>query len=1095
MTEARVGHKAISASAGSGKTFQLAHRYIELLAIGFSPDRIIALTFSRKAAGEIFDSIVRYLCRAATSPEAARRTGGMIHRPDTSQGEFRQILRRLLESVHRLHIGTLDSFTVRVAQTFPLELGIPPHFQLLGEEGAAGGVRQEVLARIIGQARTADEARSSFREACRRASFGREQKALGQQLEEIIASKRGYYQVLPEAAAWGREDRIWGPSPPWWQAPADPGEAAARLLGLLGQDGLPDGVVERWRAFSESACRFGANSSWSPPMEYLFKKLAGCVDEMRAGGLSLTTDRRTQKMSAAECLQALVLMAHVVRTEITVALQRTQGIYRVLDLYEEAYDTMLRRQGRLTFTDVQYLLTAGNRASGGSVLTREPARPAPTEARRPSPEARLYIDYRLDCQLDHWLLDEFQDTSDLQWEVLGNLADEILQDTGGARSFFYVGDTKQAIYGWRGGNARLFGRILERYRGSIELSRLSTSFRSCQAVIDAVNGVFEEVPEDLLPRETVAQWRDSWQRHECEKDAVPADGYAAIIEPPCNGGSDKPSPEDRYRILAGLLRDVDPLRKGLSAAILVRSNEAGEQVVDYLRRQCPEWRIIHEGRAFIKDNPVVLLLLSLVQFAAHPGDTLAWRHLEMSPLRRHLADRGLGRNNLPLLLLRLLQADGFQGLVRYWGARLEAAGALDDFGRKRLGELTNAAIEFDRSGQTDVNSFLRFIDTYETHDLAASEAIRVMTIHQAKGLGFDVVVLPDLQAGSMTAGTQSGFVLARDPETEEPRWALELPRRIVAESDPVLGEQLSRAEETAAFDALCLLYVAMTRARQGLYIITSFPGKNAGALTPAAFLKRQLAGGPKAAEGRPIRPGGEDAVCLYENGDPLWHHAAEPPALTPAGASAPLPADFRLRPSQRQRLVHVQPSRRPERVQSAGRLFEPAARDALEVGAAVHQLFEKVGWIERTDIEALIAEWNLSSPLREDLRQQAAGIFRRAVSAPPIRSALARPPVEVDLWRERRFEVVARGRWISGSFDRVVISRGPDGRPMEATVIDFKSDEVGGEAAIEEAARLYRPQMEAYRTALSRMLGLPPARVTLKLVFTHAVQTRTLGRS
>jgi ATP-dependent helicase/nuclease subunit A len=68
-------HVAISASAGSGKTFQLAHRYIRLMANGVSPDRIIALTFSRKAAGEIFDSVVKYLCDASSSPEQARRTG------------------------------------------------------------------------------------------------------------------------------------------------------------------------------------------------------------------------------------------------------------------------------------------------------------------------------------------------------------------------------------------------------------------------------------------------------------------------------------------------------------------------------------------------------------------------------------------------------------------------------------------------------------------------------------------------------------------------------------------------------------------------------------------------------------------------------------------------------------------------------------------------------------------------------------------------------------------------------------------------------------------------------------------------------------
>ena len=120
MTVAPVGHKAISASAGSGKTFQLAHRYIELVSKGVKPDRVIALTFSRKAAGEIFDSVVKYICQAASSSEGALGTGKLIGKPDMRQNEFLHILRELLESLHRLHIGTLDSFTVGVAKAFPM---------------------------------------------------------------------------------------------------------------------------------------------------------------------------------------------------------------------------------------------------------------------------------------------------------------------------------------------------------------------------------------------------------------------------------------------------------------------------------------------------------------------------------------------------------------------------------------------------------------------------------------------------------------------------------------------------------------------------------------------------------------------------------------------------------------------------------------------------------------------------------------------------------------------------------------------------------------------------------------------------------------
>ena len=100
------GHRAITASAGSGKTFQLAHRYLELLAGGAAPEEIVALTFSRKAAGEIFDSVVTYLCKAALSDDEARNLAGRIHNPELSRRGCIALLRTLLNSLHRLHVGT-----------------------------------------------------------------------------------------------------------------------------------------------------------------------------------------------------------------------------------------------------------------------------------------------------------------------------------------------------------------------------------------------------------------------------------------------------------------------------------------------------------------------------------------------------------------------------------------------------------------------------------------------------------------------------------------------------------------------------------------------------------------------------------------------------------------------------------------------------------------------------------------------------------------------------------------------------------------------------------------------------------------------------
>jgi len=1081
MTGVPIGHKVISASAGSGKTFQLAHRYIELMSKGVKPERIIALTFSRKAAGEIFDSVVNHLCKAASSPQEASRTANHIRKTDIGQPDFLKILRELLEGLPRLHIGTLDSFTVGIARAFPMELGIPPSFQLLGEEGAAGDVRQQVLAKVFGQGGTDQVIRNEFLEAYKQTTFGQEEKELGRRLDSIISEHHGHYQVLPQAVAWGQEDRIWVGDTPWWKDAGDIEAVAVHLIEMLSEDGLPMNIMERWQAFVNAVLKYGVGSSWPKDIDYLLGKLSANIESLREGDLSIKIDKYSQQLSREEFHLVQALMAQVVGTEISVAQQKTRGIYRLLDLYERFYDIMLRRQGQLTFNDVQYLLTAGNRASGGLVISRIP-----------SSEARLYIDYRLDCKLDHWLLDEFQDTSDLQWEVLQNLADEILQDSGGERSFFYVGDTKQAIYGWRGGNARLFDKILDRYGDRIELSHLSSSFRSCPAVIEIVNRVFGYIPEGLLPEGAVRQWERSWKTHRCEEGVVPAQGYSAVIEPSSDQGNLKPSDEERYRVVAGLLKEVDPLPKGLSVAVLVRSNKSGEQMVDYLRRECPHMNILHEGRASLKDNPVVSVLLSMVKFAAHPGDMMAWRHLEMSPLCNYFTREGLSRQNLSLLLLRELQTYGFQVFLREWGERLNSVHEIDGFGRKRLGELVNAAIEFDRTGSRECNAFLRFIDLYEIHDLASSKAIRVMTIHQSKGLGFDIVMLPDLQGGNMRGGGQPGFVLARDEESEEPMWALDMPKRIVAQSDEVLAQQMKIVDETSAFDNLCLLYVAMTRAKQGLYVITAFPGKTSKTLTPATFLKQQLTGNSNPVEGKTLRLYGEDVVCLYETGDSQWYIRLPEKAPMPASVEViPLTPDFLQQPSIRQRLIHVQPSKSEVVIQRADSLFAPAAQDKLDLGKAIHELFERISWIDEVDIEALIEDWFKSSSFKEEIKARAVEQFRLSLASEDIRQTMSHPGKDIKLWRERPFEVVLGDRWVSGVFDRVVIKKDNAGRLLKAIILDFKSDNVI-ETELPNAGERYRSQLSLYGSALSHILHLDQSRIELQLVFTQLGKTHIL---
>jgi ATP-dependent helicase/nuclease subunit A len=1077
MSPRPIRHQAISASAGSGKTFQLAHRYIRLLAHDVEPDRIIALTFSRKAAGEIFDSVVKYLREAASCPEQACKTGERIGKPHFGQSDFLQLLRGLLISLHRLHISTLDSFTVGVVRTFPTELGVPPDLQIMdSDEVTAKDIRQQVIGRIFDQHRGDPAVQQEFVQAFKQATFGQEEKGLERSLETFIGGYRSYYQILSSRDAWGQETIIWPGGSPWLTEVNDVNVVAQDLEALLTRDALSDSILNRWRIFLSAVPTFAIGSPLTDNIKYLSERLFQGVDGLRQGNARIKIERTLCTLSEKECRLALALLIHIAKTELATALQKTRGIHRVLDQYERFYNDVVRQRGMLTFADVQYLLTPANATSGGALISRAAGQ-----------DARLYIDYRLDCKLDHWLLDEFQDTSDLQWEVLRNLADEILQDTSGQRSFFYVGDVKQAIYGWRGGNPRLFRRILDRYSGQIEESTLSTSFRSSQPIIDTVNRVFAKLPEGDLPTGAIKEWEKSWQDHQCDEDVVPKHGYVALLEPLCSNGEVKPTDEDKHRLVARLLMEIDPLNRGLSVAVLVRTNANGKNIVNFLRRECRGMAIVHEGKAAIKDNPVVSVLLSLIKFAAHPGDTFAWRHLEMSPLKEYFENKDLDRNSLPLLLLQDIQTSGFQELLRHWGVLLDEMNPLDVFGRKRLKDLINAAAEFDETQTRDCNTFLRFIDNYQVHELSAEDAVRVMTIHQSKGLGFDIVILPDLQGSSIIEARDMDFVTARDSETDHPLWALRMPHRIVAQNDPVLASQVQAGDETASFEALCVLYVAMTRAKQALYMITSFPGKTAKRVTSATLLKAQLSAEPRAVCGQPITIDGEEFTCLYHTGERDWYTKVpqKEPFPKPADEKE-LPKEFHKHSSHRRRLVRISPSTEAAHEQKAASLFDNAFQQSLDFGTAIHQLFETVSWIGEVDVEELVRKWREMSSAEEDLKQRAIEQFRQALTSPEVRHALSLPREgDVELWREKSFEVVLDAQWVTGTFDRVAIVRDQTAKPLGATILDFKSDAIEGDSELTEAAERYHPQLSLYGRALSQMLCLDSSKIKLLLVFTH----------
>jgi ATP-dependent helicase/nuclease subunit A len=1090
-------HEMILASAGSGKTYALTNRFVELLARGAAPERIVALTFTRKAAGEFFDEILQKLARAASDEEVARKLARDLG-VTLDGGAARRMLRQVIDAMPRLRLGTLDGFFGRIVRSFPLELGLAGEFEILPEH-AARVERRRILRRMY--ARSGGQlvaAQNEFIEAFKRATFGTEEKQLGARLDSFLDQHQETFLSAPQAVLWGDAARIWPEGSPWLAEEIKLKDAVQELRQTLGE--MNAGQRLRWENF------FLALDEWTPgaplpaPVEYILKNALLVWRAVGEGRAEIMIERRKLPLSAAACRALEKVITHLVGAELRRRLETTRGIFAVLRGYEIHYHDAVRRAGRLTFADVQRLLAPesgapalsakvisnkdkGSRSSDSpgegserdqQLLLLDPSR---LELAAADDERRLLLDYRLDAAIDHWLLDEFQDTSFGQWSILRNLIDEVVQDPTGARTFFCVGDVKQAIYAWREGDPRLFREILEHYNSAaadtiVERS-LVDSWRSGPALIEMVNAVFGAAPvlTDLFPGAASATWIREWRNH---RSAVPERiGQASLLH-----AADE---AERWATTLRVVQEIEPLKRGMTCAILVKRNDTAATLADYLR---------HAGIAALAesdlhiaiDNPLGTALLALFQAAAHPGDTLAQEHVRMTPLSAVLQQNGLSSADLiSRRLLEHIHAEGFERTVEFWVRQLEPKLSPDDaFSRERAREFVAAAGLFDATGSRDIDEFVAFMERHTVRPPEAGAIVRVMTIHKSKGLGFDVVILPDLQ-GTRIDERRDGLAVekARDRSIQ---WILDLPPRLFCAEDEVLAAHLQRAEADACYENLSLLYVAMTRAKRAMYIVTEPVGDSKSRNFPRVLADTL------GAETRDVRIGKQIFAGAWSSGDPQWHLAVEEQSTVAAPGPQPMVARLlHTAAATPTRRIARRPSAGSERVRSAGAFFSLESADAAEFGTAVHARLAEIEWLDSDAVSlgagaAESAEVRMPTQPSNEVKVAVDACLRSPVLA-PVWQRPTSPQAEV--WRERVFEIVLDDAWITGVFDRVVVECDQAGRPLCATVYDFKTDRPSGRAAVEAAISRYTPQLDLYRRVVAVLTALPVAAVRCELVFTH----------
>ncbi|MGC9452844.1 MAG: UvrD-helicase domain-containing protein [Oceanipulchritudo sp.] len=1027
-----VGHETIRASAGSGKTYQLVNRYIRLLALGVEPARIIALTFTRKAAGEFLQKIFIRLTRAAGDGGAAAQLSREIATEAKGPSFYRDLLSSLVREMGRLQLGTIDSFFARVVGAFPYELGLTRPHRIM-DEFERNAARQLAMERLL--APGDEEREQRILQLYKQLTWGAEEKNVYGLFEDKLKDWHDLFLEVRDDAAWGDGARIFTGRPWWLGEEEDPGQLATAAARELDGLDLGKGFL---KAFDKL---LDAYAAWQPglPLEggALWERILEAREDLRTGTAVLKFGRGSTEVGPPLSETLYRMACHFVRGEIARRLVITRSLGGLLAEFDRLYEQSVREAGSLVFADLPMLLIKGIRGGEAMLHTED-------------------IVYRLDGQLDHWLIDEFQDTSRIQWKVLSAFVDEVLQDAGGRRSFFYVGDVKQSIYGWRGGDARLFEEIFDHYnRGGpgIRESVLACSYRSAPPVLACVNGLFGEgLSRDLVGAGAHARWSRQWREHTASGETAGLVGYAAWGE--------AADAEALAEACIDLINTAKPLERDLSCAVLMRKNDEVATMTQSLREAgvaASMEGVVHIARDNVAGTWLLAFLYSLARpDEAFPRDFLSLPVPEMDEQAyRRLAGR----------VRAVITRGGYTEAVRCLLEQMAGITQGNPFLRRRSEQILEAATRFRGTSLDSLESFIRYLESATVVEATLHTQVQVMTVHKAKGLDFDMVIVAGFGGETLVRARRQALHVQRDSDGEI-RWILDLPPKAVIVQDPDLAQADADHNEDSVFEALCLLYVAMTRARRGLYCLAPEPARGSSHATWTRLFEAAFGGGEDRQQG--------GITWHREWGDPEWHGKV-------AAGKRPVPVPVRLdaiRGPMPERRPSLRRMASPSEEAHGGLVVAPQLRSAegRRFGTRMHDFLATLEWVPFGDTSAKAGMLERADP---DLRDR----LRAMLEGPLGREVFAQPGQAAEAWRERPY-VLRRGEAIAtGIIDRAIVLVGPGGRPQSATIYDFKTDALDpARDAQEQLLERYGRQLERYREAVAVLTGLPESAVNAKLV-------------
>ncbi|MEM7207538.1 MAG: UvrD-helicase domain-containing protein [Pseudomonadota bacterium] len=1083
----------VRAPAGSGKTELLTQRFLTLLARVQKPEEIVALTFTRKAASEMRERIISALRDAdadvsvENDHERLRRDLANAVLARDTENEW-----QLLNNHERLRVMTIDSFNHALVRQMPLLAGFGGSYSTTD---AAEALYHTAALHTLEQLRERDEYFDSICVLLR--YFDNRADKVAESLSELLKNREQWLPMITEAAlaedAQLRDhfDRLLRANvesrlenlvaaipdvlrelPPLARFAADQlkqNNSLSKIVNLIDMIELPGAQWEClriWQAIAELLVKSddtirspgGVNArigfpagAEAAPKKSAFKTLLEAL-EGADGFISNLVEIRALPNESMDAERWRALKA----------------LCRVLILASAQLQLVFAERGQVDHSELtlRALQALGDEESPSDLA--------------------LSLDYRI----SHLMIDEFQDTSVSQFDLLRRLVRGWQADDG--RTLFLVGDPMQSIYRFRQAEVGLFLRALEHGIGDVALTALTLSenFRSDTQIVDWVNTTFGSVFSEPANSMTGAV-EFSASTAQSQNSGAGVKVYAH-----CDWQSESAT-------VIALIRDALEKEPNTSVAVLVRGRRHLESLYPLLRENRIDYQAVDIEKLI--DRPVVRDLFTLLRALWHPKDDIAWLSVLRAPwcglLLEDLlrlsndavqAEQSLSAWSLNANAPLTLNQDGAQRLQRVQDCladKISSAGRVkwSQLIRSAWVSLGGASCELNAQDILAADAFFEQLRIFEVPGATSSLAdfekqlgvstlsnvdspncrVQLMTIHKAKGLEFDTVIIPNM--GRRTAGNESKLVRWWQTQSGECLLAMnKMPDENEADSVYKLLKSSDRKKDDN--ERKRLLYVAATRAKENLHLLGHVDANKESVKPQKGSLLELI---------WPVVAHNFDPDSLQEGQTGDQAHDSKPlnPPLrrVPAGWVPPSPASSLQLSASNDTSVDIATDEiaRPE--------FNWASENARDVGTVVHAFLKRIAddglhlWGERrideskTQIKTLLSE--------------------RGLPQESIENSIAR--VQTCLKNTLRDK---RGRWLLGAHEQsfsewalsgldakgVVVHRVIDRSFVDEIgtrwIVDYKTGEHAGGALqefIDNEQVRYRSQLEGYAELVGMVENRP----------------------